>query len=500
MAPYESPISEPLLLNNSYLELPEVCYQRIAPTPVAQPHLIRLNEPLAERLGLDTDALASAAGIARLAGNRVPDGAEPLALAYAGHQYANFVPSLGDGRAVLLGELPGPTGAALDLQLKGGGRTAFSRMGDGRASLGPVVREYVVSEAMAAFGIPTTRSLGILGTGEAVDRDGPEPGGILPRLAASHLRVGTFEYFLHRGDIETLRRLAEYTIDRHYPEARAATNPFRGLLEAVVNRSADLIAQWQGVGFIHGVMNTDNMTLSGETLDYGPCAFMDTYHPSMVYSSIDYYGRYAYDQQPKIGHWNLARFAEALLPLWGDDQEAAVAEAKEVLEGYVERFQGAYQARFREKLGLAEARTDDAELMGDLLKRMAEQQADFTLTFRGLADLAVGDASGDGAVSGRFADPSAFAGWAERWRARLRSEGRDEAERQAAMRAINPAFIPRNHRVEQVIEALTQRGDTTPLDELLQVVTQPFDDHPPLQHYAEPPRPDEVVQRTFCGT
>ena len=391
--------------DTSYTRLPERFYARQAPQAVAAPRLIRLNAPLARQLGLDPEALASPEGLAMLAGNALPEGA--AALAYAGHQFGNFVPQLGDGRAMLLGEVVDRDGRRRDLQLKGSGRTAFSRGGDGRAALGPVLREYIVSEAMAALGVPTTRALAAVSTGESVLRETALPGAVLTRVAASHIRVGTFQFFAARGDAEGLRLLADHAIARHYPEAAAAPNPYRALLEGVVARQAGLIAQWLLVGFIHGVMNTDNCTISGETIDYGPCAFMDAYDPATVYSSIDHASRYAYGNQPRIAQWNLTRLAEALLPLLAEDQDAAVAQAQEALAGFGPVFQAAWLAGLRRKLGLLEERPEDAELAQALLSAMTENQADYTLTFRGLGNLLAGGPS----PRALFADPAAFDAW-----------------------------------------------------------------------------------------
>jgi uncharacterized protein YdiU (UPF0061 family) len=492
--------AEPLVLENTYAALPDAFFARVDPTPVPKPQLIRLNRPLAEQLGLDAEALESEAGVAALAGNRVPAGATPIAMAYAGHQFGGFVPSLGDGRAVLLGEVVDRDGIRRDIHLKGAGKTPFSRMGDGRAGMGPVLREYVISEAMAGLGIPTTRALAMVATGERVYRQAVEPGAVLARVAVSHVRVGTFEYFHRRGDHESVRTLADYVIDRHYPHCREADNPYRALLDEVIARQADLVAQWMGVGFIHGVMNTDNMSIAGESIDYGPCAFMDTYHPNTVYSSIDQMGRYAYNQQPRIAFWNLAQFAQCLLPLLDDDEDTAMESARAALDAYAGRFEQAYHADLRAKIGLGEEREGDIDLALDLLKRMAEHKADFTNTFRRLADCAADDPATDRNVRVQFADPDAFDGWAEQWRARLAQEQRTDAERRDAMRATNPAYIPRNHRVQQVIDAAVRDMDLEPLESLLTVVSKPFADHPELSEYTRPPRPEEVVHRTFCGT
>lgn len=374
--------------DNSYARLPETFYARLNPTPVFAPRLIRLNRQLARQLNLDPDALATPEGLEILAGIKVPDRAEPIAMAYAGHQFGSFVPQLGDGRAILLGEVVDRDGRRRDIQLKGSGPTPFSRRGDGRAALGPVLREYIVSEAMAALGIPTTRALAAVKTGEMVWRETPLPGAVLTRVASSHIRVGTFQYFAARGDGESVRRLADYVIARHYPEAATAGNSYLALLDCVSTRQASLIAQWMLVGFIHGVMNTDNMSVAGETIDYGPCAFMDAYHPGAVYSSIDAIGRYAYANQPIIAQWNLARLAETLLPLFAQDEEAAVKQAQDVIAAFPGKFEIAYTEGLRRKLGLLTAQPEDRSLAQDLLERMAANGADFTLTFRRLCDAA----------------------------------------------------------------------------------------------------------------
>ena len=500
MTEADTAVAPALPLENSYLRLPARFYERVAPTPVPSPRLVRINRPLAGQLGLDPDALATEEGLSILAGNRVPEGAEPLAMAYAGHQFGHWVPSLGDGRAVLLGEIVDRDGVRRDIQLKGAGLTPFSRMGDGRAVLGPVMREYLVSEGMAALGIPTTRALAMVSTGQPVYRERVEPGAVLTRVAASHVRVGTFEYFFRRGDRDSVRALADYVIERHYPELAEAEQPYRALLEAVARRQGDLVARWLLVGFIHGVMNTDNVSIAGETIDYGPCAFMDSYHPQTVYSSIDTQGRYAYNQQPRIAHWNLAMFAETLLPLLADDEDAAVEQARAALDAYAPAFEATHHPGFRAKIGLAEERDGDLELVTDLLRRMGEQKADFTLTFRRLAELERDDTGNDRRVRELFDDPAAFDVWAEQWRERLVAEDSDDATRRRAMRAVNPAYIPRNHRVQQAIDAATHDQDLQPMEDLLAVLTSPYEDHDELAHLAQPPRPDEVVRRTFCGT
>ncbi len=484
---------------NTYAALPDNFFARVAPTPVAAPRLIKLNRPLAIHLGLDPDRLDSPEGAEILAGKRIPDGAEPIAMAYAGHQFGHFVPQLGDGRAILLGEVIDADGLRRDIQLKGSGPTPFSRRGDGRAALGPVLREYIVSEAMAALGIPTTRSLAAVITGESVMRETPLPGAVLTRVAASHIRVGTFQYFAARSDTEGVRRLADHVIARHYPEAAHAERPYHALLEGVIARQAQLVARWLLVGFIHGVMNTDNTSISGETIDYGPCAFMDHYDPAMVFSSIDEMGRYAYANQPRIAQWNVTRLAECLLPLMSDDRDKAIAEAQAAINGFVEIFNVAHEEGLRAKLGLFTSRDGDAVLAQDLLDAMAKNQADFTLTFRRLSDVAR-EPGDDTEVRQLFADPGAYDEWAVRWRQRIGEEPQSAAERHAAMRAVNPAFIPRNHRVEAVIQAAMNNDDYAPFEALLTVLSKPFEDQPAFSDYAEPPMPDQRVLQTFCGT
>jgi uncharacterized protein YdiU (UPF0061 family) len=484
---------------NTYAALPANFFARVAPTPVASPRLIKLNRPLALQLGLDPDLLETPEGAEILAGKQLPAGADPIAMAYAGHQFGHFVPQLGDGRAILLGEVIDADGVRRDIQLKGSGPTPFSRRGDGRAALGPVLREYIVSEAMATLGIPTTRSLAAVLTGESVLRETALPGAVLTRVASSHIRVGTFQYFAARRDTEGVRQLADHVIARHYPEIAGHERPYLALLSAVIARQADLVARWLSVGFIHGVMNTDNSSISGETIDYGPCAFMDHYDPKQVFSSIDEMGRYAYANQPRIAQWNLTRLAECLLPQISEDQDKAVAEAQAAIGEFVEVFDAAYQAGLRRKLGLFTARDDDRMLAQDLLDAMARNQADFTLTFRRLSDAALGPDHDDG-IRQLFADPAAYDEWAARWRQRLGEEPQDSTARRTAMRAVNPSFIPRNHRVEAVIDAAVNRDDFAPFEELLTVLSKPYEDQPAFSAYAEPPEPHERVLQTFCGT
>ncbi|MBM3505772.1 MAG: YdiU family protein [Alphaproteobacteria bacterium] len=484
-----------LRFDNSYSRLPARFFVRLPPTPVAAPRLIALNRGLAEELGLDPDALAPHAA-ALFAGNTLAADSEPLAQAYAGHQFGHFVPQLGDGRAVLLGELVDRCGRRRDVQLKGSGPTPFSRQGDGRAALGPVLREYLVSEAMHALGIPTTRSLAAVATGEIVVREEALPGAVLTRVAASHVRVGTFQFYAARRDSEAIKTLADYVIARHYPRAAEAATPAVALFESVLDAQASLVAKWLAVGFIHGVMNTDNTAVSGETIDYGPCAFLDAYDPGKVFSSIDQQGRYAYANQPTIAQWNLARFAETLLGLFDPDTDKAVALATEILETFGERFERYWLAAMRPKLGLQRSEPEDGALVGGFLQAMHAGGADFTLSFRRLADAAAGNAE---PLRALFGDTAALDAWLPRWQARLAREFVAPAERSAAMRRVNPLYIPRNHRIEQVIAAAIE-DDVAPFVTLARVLARPFDDQPEMTAYAEPPKPAERVTRTFCGT
>jgi protein adenylyltransferase len=494
-----------LPFDNSYARLPGHFFVRLDPTPVAAPKLIKLNVALAQQLGLDTGELSSPEGVNMLAGNLVPRGAEPLAMAYAGHQFGSWVPQLGDGRAILLGEVIDRHGTRFDIQLKGSGITPFSRSGDGRAWLGPVLREYIVSEAMAALGVPTTRALAAISSGEIVRREELiMPGAVLTRVARSHIRIGTFQFFSARKDVDALRQLTDYVIARHYPAALDAPIPCLAMLDAIVGRQAALVARWQGIGFIHGVMNTDNMSVAGETIDYGPCAFMDTYHPATVFSSIDQMGRYAYQNQPGIAQWNLAQLAQTLLPLIDEDVQTAVNYAQAVIDSYPERFEQAYLAGMRAKLGLFEAHDGDITLVTNLLDCMAKHKADFTLTFRRLSALFAtnidGNIAQDNPVRDLFEDPKAFDMWAVAWRQRLAQEASEDNKRRTAMRNVNPAFIPRNHQVEAVIQAAVKDEDFGPFEELVFVLAKPYNDQPAYQKYTIPPQPDEIVQQTFCGT
>ncbi len=485
------------LFDNTYARLPDRFYARVAPTRVRAPRIVKVNRALAGQLGADVDRLDSAEGAEVLAGNAIPAGAEPIALAYAGHQFGAFVPQLGDGRAILLGEVVGKDGRR-DVQLKGAGRTPFSRGGDGRAALGPVLREYVVSEAMAAMGIPTTRALAAVTTGESVVREEVLPGAVLTRVAASHLRVGTFQYFAVRKDKEALAILTAYALERHYADASGAGNQALALLQRVSLAQANLVAAWLGVGFVHGVMNTDNSSISGETLDYGPCAFLDEFDPNKRFSSIDHGGRYAFGNQPRIAQWNLARLAETLLPLLADDEEESVRIATACVEGFSATFEAAHTGVLRKKLGLAVEHDGDRALAGDLLERLAGSAVDFTVFFRRLCACAA-DPAADADVAALFANAGAFHDWALAWRKRLEGEAATPEQRAAAMRRANPAFIPRNHRVEQAIAAATQ-DDFAPFERLARVLARPFDDQPEHAELADPPASHERVRATFCGT
>jgi uncharacterized protein YdiU (UPF0061 family) len=486
--------------SSSYATLPDDLFAFVAPTPVASPRLLRLNAELVDDLDLGALQLDSPEGVAILAGNRALRDAAPIAMAYAGHQFGNWVPSLGDGRAIQIGEAVDRAGVRRGIQLKGAGPTPYSRSGDGRAAIGPVMREYVLSEAMHALGVPTTRALAMVATGEPVYRQTEEPGAILTRVASGYVRVGTFEYFAARGMTEAIRSLADYVIEHRYPVAAAASKPHLALLESVIECQASLIAKWMLVGFIHGVMNTDNMSIMGETIDYGPCAFLDEYDSAKVFSSIDRGGRYAYRQQPGIGLWNLTRFAEALLPLLADEQDAAVECAEEALGKYSGLFDAFYAEGMRQKIGLAESSDASREIGAELLDVMESGRADFTLTFRGLSSLRLDDASGEAEVRALFDEPGAFDVWLGRWREQLRAEGSDDQTRSRQMRAINPLFIPRNHRVQQAIDAFVGTGDLAPFETLLAVTSRPFEDSPEHTSYTLAPEPGEIVRSTFCGT
>lgn len=485
--------------DNSYAQLPERFFAPVYPEPVEGPTLLKFNEALAQELGIDADLSDPQRLAAILAGNVVPAGAMPIAMAYAGHQFGSFVPQLGDGRAILLGEVIDRNGTRRDIQLKGAGPTPFSRRGDGRAALGPVLREYIVSEAMNALGVRATRALAAVATGEPVYRETPQPGAVFVRVASSHVRIGTFQYFAARQDVDGLRTLADYVIERHYPQLGSEDNRYLALLRAVAFAQADLVARWMGIGFIHGVMNTDNMTLSGETIDFGPCAFLDEYDPMKVFSSIDQMGRYAYRNQPGIAQWNIARLAECLLPLVEDDEDKAALAANRVLTEFGQRFQGEWLNVFRRKIGLAQEHEGDGELVQGLLGAMHEGEADFTLAFRRLCAVSGGGGDGDNAFLSSFKDSAKAVEWLGAWRTRLSEEAVPDAERAAAMRAVNPAVIPRNHKVEEALAAANY-GDLSFFERLLGALENPFEDRPEFEDYTIPPKPEERVLQTFCGT
>ncbi len=487
------------LNRSSYASLPERFFARVAATPVAAPSLIKFNHALAADLGIDIDGREAISTAALFSGNVLPPGAEPIAMAYAGHQFGQFVPQLGDGRALLLGEVQDGAAVLRDIQLKGSGRTPYSRGGDGRAALGPVLREYLVSEAMHALGIPATRALAAVATGEPVYREAVLPGAILTRVAASFVRVGTFQYFAARGDSEAVRLLADYVIDRHFPGVKDDAEPYLALLRAVTAAQALLIAGWMNVGFIHGVMNTDNMAISGETIDFGPCAFMDDYDPATVFSSIDRFGRYAYANQPQAAAWDLARFAETLLPIIDPEPKRAAERASEVIAAFSAQFGEHWLAGLSRKIGLATREADDAKLLEELLEAMHRGRADFTLTFRALCEAAE-SGEGDAGVRALFVEPQLYDSWAQHWRARLAREAAEPRVRAAAMRAVNPAFIPRNHQIERVIAAATEGADFGPFEELSAVLSQPYRNQARFACYACAPKPEERVLQTFCGT
>jgi uncharacterized protein YdiU (UPF0061 family) len=481
--------------DDSYVRELEGLYEPWQPARWPAPRLLMLNEALAAELGVDTDELRAPDGVTALAGHVVPEGASPVAQAYAGHQFGGYSPRLGDGRALLLGEVLDVHGRRRDVHLKGSGRTPFARGGDGKAAVGPMLREYALGEAMHALGIPTSRALAVVATGDEVARETMLPGAVLTRVAASHIRVGTFEYAARR-DTALVQRLADYAIARHHPDAVDAGNPYLRFLESVVDAQASLVARWMLVGFVHGVMNTDNMAISGETIDYGPCAFMDAFDPATVFSSIDHGGRYAYGNQPHVALWNLARLAEALLPLFDVEMERAAAAATEVLESFPDRYRE-YRARgMGAKLGLTDVRDQDVSLGDDLLELLHAQGVDYTSCFRALSSALRGDGA---RARSLFADPAPFGVWSDRWLARLPSEASDRRAIADAMDRINPVYIPRNHLVERALTAATA-GDLGPFRELLDVVVEPFEERPGLDEYAAPAPPSFGAYRTFCGT
>jgi len=476
--------------NNTYINLPKAFYTELSPVPVRKPEMVTFNAPLASDMGLDFSGISTDAKAALFGGNIMPEGAEPLAQAYAGHQFGHFT-MLGDGRAILWGEHITPSGQRLDIQFKGSGPTPYSRGADGRAVLGPMLREYITSEAMHALNIPTTRSLAVVTNGEKVYRETGLPGAILTRIASSHIRVGTFEYAALQQDKGITQKLVNYTIDRHYPWIKEEHNKTLSLLKAVIEKQADLIIHWMRVGFIHGVMNTDNMTLSGETIDYGPCAFMDAYNPKTVFSSIDHMGRYAYANQPNIAQWNLARLAETMLPLLDDEIEKAADTIEEVINGFGALYKDKWLSMMRAKLGLFGARAEDESLITDLLGWMQRVGADYTNTFQHLTE--------DKPPQGEPYNDRAFKEWYTHWQAQLAKNTKPLKSSLSLMRANNPAVIPRNHKVEQVLDAATN-GNLKPLKNLLAALQEPYKNRSDLKPYQSPPEPEDRVYQTFCGT
>lgn len=478
-------------LDNSYARLPNTFFTSTNPSPVPAPELIIFNESLAKSLGLNSETLQSEEGIAEFAGNDLPDGAFPIAQAYAGHQFGHFN-MLGDGRAILLGEQITPIGERFDIQLKGAGRTPYSRGGDGRAALGPMLREHIISEAMYALGIPSTRSLAVVSTGQDIRRETELPGAILVRVATSHLRVGTFQYAASWGTVEDLRALADFAMKQHYPEIQDKENKYLLLLKEVIKRQASLIAKWQLIGFIHGVMNTDNMTISGETIDYGPCAFMNTYDPDTVFSSIDRQGRYAYKNQPPIGGWNLVRFAESLLPLLHDDDDKAIEIAQAEITKYMDLFQSYWLEGMRAKLGLFNEEKEDEKLISNLLDMMKKHEADYTNTFRALTF----DKPADFVL---FGTPE-YKEWREQWEARLERQEESKKAIHELMRSKNPAVIPRNHRVEEALTAAVEKEDYSEMERFLAALSNPYAHTEEQEGYCTPPEPSNIPYRTYCGT
>jgi uncharacterized protein YdiU (UPF0061 family) len=483
---------------NSFAKLPDGFFARLNPTPVSEPVLLAFNAELADELGLVTQALSNQELALVFSGNQVPIGAEPLAAAYAGHQFGHFVPQLGDGRAILLGEVRDKAGRLRDIQLKGSGPTPFSRRGDGRSALGPVLREYLVSEAMHALGVPSTRALAAVLSGDRVLREGYQPGAVMTRVASSHIRVGSFQYFAAREDEASIKRLMDYGIERHYPEAQHSDSPALALLQAVIERQAKLIARWMMIGFVHGVMNTDNMALSGETIDFGPCAFMEAYHPDTVFSSIDQFGRYAYGRQPGMAQWNLARLAEALLPFIDQDEKISVELASAAISDFAPIYHGFWLDGMREKLGLRQKEDGDRALAEDFLDALQRTETDFTLAFRRLAD-AHRDASAPEFLALVRHDAS-FMDWLARYLARVERDGGDAETRIVAMYKVNPIYIPRNHQVEAALSAAIQEGDLGPFKALYGVLAHPFEEKAGFEAFTLPAGPSNRVYQTFCGT
>ena len=493
-----------LSLKNRYLTLGEAFYQRTNPSPVAQPTLIKLNETLAQEMGIKVDNNSNTELASVFSGNQLPENLSPLSMAYAGHQFGHFNPQLGDGRAIYLGEITSVNNKNYDVQLKGSGPTEYSRNGDGRSALGPVLREYLVSEAMHQLNIPTTRALAAVTTGEEVARERLTPGGIFTRVASSFIRVGSFQYFSAKGDIQSVKALADYVIDKNFKNLQGVENPYSLFLKEAVQRQASLIAKWMQVGFIHGVMNTDNMSVAGETIDYGPCAFMDGYQHDQVYSSIDHQGRYAYMNQPSIGLWNLTRLAESLLPLLSDDSDESVEIAQGILKSYINTYEYNWLQGMRKKVGLTEVRSvdndSDKALIESLLNIMSENRIDFTLTFFHLSQLNSEASDKDNELLSLFNHSDEIKNWLDNWRQRLNKEAASDSERQTIMQTVNPVYIPRNHQIEAAIRAAEDHNDFSVFNELHEVLQNPFSLQQGKEKYRQPPEPNEVVQQTFCGT
>ncbi|MBP03015.1 MAG: hypothetical protein CMM25_09420 [Rhodospirillaceae bacterium] len=490
----------PLRLSNIYSQLPVRFFERVKPTIVANPSVIIFNNKLAEFLNLDIESASGDIGLGIFSGNTIPIKSNPIAMAYAGHQFGNWVPRLGDGRAILLGELLGKDGQSYDIQLKGAGRTPFSRMGDGRSAVGPVLREYLISEAMHTLGVPTTRSLAAVLTGEVVQRETVLPGAILTRVSHSHVRVGTFEYFSSRKDTEGVKVLANHLLKNNFSQITNSSNPYKALLQAIITNQAKLIACWQLVGFIHGVMNTDNCSVVGDTIDYGPCAFIDTYDPSTVFSSIDRQARYSYKNQPLIAQWNLACLAESLLPLLDENPKKAIDIAKEQLNTFQSIYHHEYLKIVRRKLGFFTSRDEDSKIAQDLFLIMEKGKADFTLTFRSLTLLTSNDETADNSFCDLFLNTNEINNWIKQWKHRCSMEHYTKDERCAYLKKQNPEIIPRNHLIEKVIRSAVDEENFTPFYKLKEALGNPFRDHSLNSVYRKPPLPSEVVKQTFCGT
>ena len=490
----------PFAFDNTYVELPETFHADATPTPVADPKLIQFNTELAQELGIDLEQLEAADPALIFSGNELPEGSDPIAMAYSGHQFGNLNKYMGDGRAILLGEVVGNDQHHYGIQLKGPGRTPFSRRGDGRAAIGPVIREYLLSEAMHILGVPTTRALAAVSTGEHIVRQTQLRGAIITRTARSFVRVGMFQHFAIRGDYDGLKAMADYVIEHTYPELKTSDTPYLDLLNAVIERQAKLIAHWMQLGFIHGVMNTDNMSISGDTIDYGPCAFMDEYHPETVFSSIDSRGRYAYQNQPAAGHWDLCRLAESMAQLFSEDQDEAGKLAQEAINDFPKHYEKYWLTGMCQKLGLSEVVEGDLELVNELLDVMDSNKADFTLTFYHLSNALMDSTVNDQAIRDLFENSKPFEAWAERWRDRLATEYLTDEERQTNMHKVNPLYIARNHLVEAVVRAAEDDEDYAPFYEMLDVLKQPCTEQVGKDKYGLPPQKEEVVLRTFCGT